>query len=340
MSLKFVLLAPILLAVILLLSVHLLWGMTWLLSKCFHFSVSYSPWKWTAVGLVVLSWSILAYGYFFGRFRLDINRVDFSHADVPAAFDGYRIVHISDLHLSTFNDRPKALDRFVDSVNAQHPDLICFTGDLVTIGKEEAEPFTSVLKNMKAKDGVMAVLGNHDFLIYRRDFANNFERMRKVEELAKYMREELGWQLLRNENRMIVRGNDTLCVLGVDNHSCSDQGFHTVAYGVLSKARYGATGFQVLLTHDPTHWRAEVLPQTDIPLTLSGHTHDAQINIFGWTPASRMFPEHAGLYSAVGERGVQSLYVNVGLGCTFPARVGVDAEITVIELERGERIKN
>lgn len=333
MSLKFVLLLPILLALVLLVSIHLLWGVSCLLGKCFHFTVSYTPWKWSAIGLVLLSWSIIAYGYFIGRFRLDVNRVEFVHADVPSSFDGYRIVHISDLHLSTFNDKPKALERFVDSVNAQHPDLICFTGDLVTIGKEEAEPFTDVLKNMKAKDGVMAVLGNHDFLIYRRDFANNAARMRAVEELAKYMRDELGWHLLRNENRLIVREQDTLCILGVDNHSCSDQGFHSVAYGVLSKARYGATGFQVLLTHDPTHWRAEVLPKTDIPLTLSGHTHDAQISILGWSPASRMFPEHAGLYTVMGNHVPQSLYVNVGLGCTFPARVGVDAEITVIDLK-------
>ena len=334
MSLKFVLLLPILWALVLFFSIHLLWGVFWLLGKCLHFSVSYTPWKWTAIGLVLLSWSVIAYGYFVGRFRLDVNRVEFAHTEVPSAFDGYRIVHISDLHLSTFNDRPKALERFVDSVNAQHPDLICFTGDLVTIGKEEAVPFTTVLKKMKAKDGVMAVLGNHDFLIYRRDFANNAARMRAVEELADYMRDDLGWCLLRNENRLIAREKDTLCVLGVDNHSCSDQGFHTVAYGDLSKAMADASGFKILLSHDPTHWRSEVLPQTDIPLTLSGHTHDAQLRLFGWSPASRMFPEHAGLYSADGEYGEQFLYVNVGTGCTFPVRVGVDAEITVIELKR------
>lgn len=337
MSLKLILLIVVLLSLLLFLSVHFIWGIVWTLGKFFHFSVSYAPWKWTSIGLVLLVWSIVSYGYFIGRFRLDVNHITYSHPAIPASFDGYRVVHISDIHLSTFNDRPKALERFVDSVNAQSPDLICFTGDLVTIGVEEAAPFTDVLKRLRAKDGVMAVLGNHDFLIYRRDFADMSARMRAVEDLANYMRGELGWTLLRNENHLIARGTDTLTVLGVDNHSCSNQGFHTVAYGDLPNAMEDAKGFKILMSHDPTHWRAEVLSKTDIPLMLSGHTHDAQLSLFGWSPASRMFPEHAGLYTEQGEKGVQSLYVNVGWGCTFPARVGVDAEITVIELNK---IKN
>lgn len=334
MSLKFVLLVPIVLALILIASVHFLWVLTFVISKIFHFTVSYSPWKWTSIGLVLLAWLVMAYGYFVGKFRLDVNRVEYVNSSIPSSFDGYRIVHISDIHLSTFDGHPEVLKRFVDSVNAQNPDLICFTGDLVTIGVDEASPFTSILKTLHAKDGVMAVLGNHDFLIYRRDYASQMSRMAAVEELCRYERDILGWTLLRNQHHSIVRGGDTLDILGVDNQSCKGQGFHTVSFGVLHKAMYGSDGFRVLLSHDPTHWSGEVLPDTDIPLTLSGHTHDAQLRFFGFSPASWMFREHAGWYQSHEKGKHQSLYVNVGWGCTLPLRIGVNAEITVIDFKR------
>lgn len=334
MSLKFIVLVPIVLALLLIFSVHFVWVLTLVIGKIFHFSVSYSPCKWTSIVLVLFAWILMAYGYFLGKFRLDVNRVDYVNSSLPQSFDGYRIVHVSDIHLSTFDNHHDVLRRFVDSVNAQNPDLICFTGDLVTIGVEEAQPFSEILKTLHAKDGVMAVLGNHDFLIYRRDFPNNSLRMAAVEDLSVFEREILGWTLLRNEHYSIVRGDDRLDVLGVDNHSCKGQGFHTVSFGDLKKATVGSSGFRVLLSHDPSQWSAEVVPETDIPLTLCGHTHDAQLRFFGWSPASWMFREHAGWYhSGTGDKR-QSLYVNVGLGCTLPLRIGANAEITVIDLKR------
>lgn len=329
MPLKLILAAPLALALLWVVSVHLVWFFVWGLGKCFHWNLSYGPWKWTAIALVLVSWVVLAYGYFYGRFKLDVNHLVYSHDEVPASFEGYRIVHISDFHLSTFQDSPKQLKRFVDSINAQEPDLICFTGDLVSLGISEAEPCTEILQALKAKDGIASVLGNHDFFIYNRDLKSWGERNILVEQLASYQRDVLGWRLLRNENFAITRGEDTLSVMGVDNQSCKDQGFKTVAFGVLSKAMNETKGFRLLLSHDPSHWRAEVVGKEDIPLTLSGHTHDAQIKILGWSPSSLMFKEHAGLYVI----GNQSLYVNVGLGCTFPIRVGANAEITVIELK-------
>lgn len=329
MPLKLILAAPLALALLWVVSVHLVWFFVWGLGKCFHSNLSYGPWKWTTIALVLVSWVVLAYGYFYGRFKLDVNHLVYSHDEVPASFDGYRIVHISDFHLSTFQDSPKQLKRFVDSINAQEPDLICFTGDLVSLGISEAEPCTEILQALKAKDGIASVLGNHDFFIYNRDLKSWGERNILVEQLASYQRDVLGWRLLRNENFAITRGEDTLSVMGVDNQSCKDQGFKTVAFGVLSKAMNETKGFRLLLSHDPSHWRAEVVGKEDIPLTLSGHTHDAQIKILGWSPSSLMFKEHAGLYVI----GNQSLYVNVGLGCTFPIRVGANAEITVIELK-------
>lgn len=330
MPIKLIIAGPIILALLWIVSVHFIWLIVWLLGKYFQWHLTYAPWKWVTIGLVLTTWAMFAYGYFVGRFKLDVNHLKFPHQEVAASFDGYRIVHISDFHLSTFQDSPKQLQRFVDSVNAQNPDLICFTGDLVSLGIGEAAPCTETLKQLRAKDGVCSVLGNHDFFIYSRELIDWKAREERVEELANYQRNVLGWHLLRNENLLITRGDDTLSVLGVDNQSCKEQGFKTVAFGVLSKAMYESSGFRVLLSHDPSHWRCEVVGQEDIPLTLSGHTHDAQLNFFGWSPASLMFKEHAGLYTI----GDQSLYVNVGLGCTFPIRIGANAEITVIDLKR------
>jgi hypothetical protein len=252
------------------------------------------------------------------------------HPDIPSAFDSYKIVHISDLHLSTFNDNPKQLQRFVDSINAHEPDLICFTGDLVTFGTSEAEPYTMILKQLKAKDGVVSVLGNHDFLIYNRKLADDEIRQSEVEALARYEREQLGWRLLRNENTVVEREGEKLTFIGVDNTVGREQGFTTINRGNLPKAMEGTGGFRILLTHDPGHWRSEVLPDTDIPLTLSGHTHSAQIRLFGWTPASWMFKEVWGRY----DEGGQTLNVNAGLGCTLPVRINCPAEITLITLRK------
>lgn len=334
MSLKFMILVPVVLALLLTLSIHLLWGFTWLIGKIFHFGVSYGLCRWITICTVALAWLTLAYGYIFGRFQLDINQRSYESVTLPTSFHGYRIVHLSDIHLSTFNGHPDFLERLVDSVNSQQPDLICFTGDLVTIGVEEAQPFEDILKKLQAKDGVISVLGNHDFLIYRRDYKSNRERTAAVDELTNYERDVLGWKLLRNQSLKIARGADTITILGVDNYSCKDQGFHTVSYGDLDKAMSGTDGFRILLTHDPTHWRNQVVGQTNIPLTLSGHTHDAQFKIFGWSPSSRLFPEHAGWYHESSEDLTQSLYVNVGIGCTLPVRIGVNPEITVIDLFR------
>lgn len=328
MPIKLIIAGPIIIALLWILSVNFIWLIVWLLGRFFQWNLSYAPWKWTSIALVLATWAIFAYGYFIGRFKLDVNHLEFPHQEVAAPFDGYRIVHISDFHLSTFQDSPQQLQRFVDSVNAQQPDLICFTGDLVSLGISEAAPCTETLKKLKAKDGVVSVLGNHDFFIYSKELKDWEARMERVEELSKYEREVLGWHLLRNENLLITRGNDTLSVLGVDNQACKEQGFKTVAYGDLAQAMAHTSGFRLLLSHDPSHWRCEVVGKEDIPLTLSGHTHDAQLKFFGWSPASLMFKEHAGLYT----EGNQSLYVNVGLGCTFPIRVGANAEITVIEL--------
>ena len=308
--------------------VHLVWLVAWLIGRWGDSVVPYAPFGWTALALALLAWSVLAYGFFVGRFRLDINNINYTHTAIPPAFKGYKIVHISDLHLSTFDDRPAALQRLVDSINAQQPDVICFTGDLVTMGVTEVAPYRDILRRLHAHDGVVSVLGNHDMLIYRH-WTSEAERRGEVAKLVDFERNELGWHLLRNEHLHIVRDNDTLTIVGVDNCSCKHQGFRTVHAGDLTQAMAGTDGFRILLSHDPTHWRAEVLEKTDIPLTLSGHTHAAQVRLFGWTPAAWAFRETAGRYDSAG----QTLYINVGLGGTLPVRLNCPAEITVITLQ-------
>lgn len=302
----------------------LLWLLCFVIGKCAHFNVPFAPFGWTALGFVALAWILFAYGFFVGRFRLETKTFDFTHSEIPDSLNNYKIVQISDLHLSTFNDRPSALQRIVDSVNAQQPDLICFTGDLVTIGVKEAEPFTQILCQLQAKDGVVSVLGNHDFLIYNRNLITDKERNTEVERLADYERDVLGWHLLRNENLRLANG---LTIIGVDNCSCANEGFQTIYAGDLNQALAGTEGFRMLLTHDPGHWRAEAVGKP-IALTLSGHTHSGQIRAFEKALSSVSFKESAGWF----HEADQALYINSGLGCTLPLRLNCPGEITVISM--------
>lgn len=307
---------------------NVIWFLWWAIAEMFHFSTPrYAPFAWTAAGLVAAVWLIMAYGFFVGRFRLEVKPTTYTNAQLPKAFEGYKIVHISDLHLSTYNDRPAALQRIVNSINAQQPGLICFTGDLVTIGVSEANLYTDILRQLHATDGVVSVLGNHDMLIYTH--LSEQRCLAEVEHLADYERIQLGWHLLRNEHLTIERNGQHINIIGVDNCSCEGEGFRTIYAGDLQKARAGTEGFSILLSHDPSHWRAEVL-NTDIPLTLSGHTHSGQMRIFGWAASSVSFRESAGWY----EQNGHSLYVNSGIGCTLPVRLNCPSEITVITLQQ------
>lgn len=308
---------------------HVFWLIGWLVGKCFGYTMPYAPFGWTAAGLVIGVWSLMAYGYLVGRWQIETNPLTVTSPKLPEAFDGYRVVHISDFHLSTFDGHPKKAQRIVDAINAQQPDLVCFTGDLVTIDTREAAPYTDILRQLHAKDGVMSILGNHDFLIYNHTFADSAAQMAEVERLTDYQRDTLGWTLLRNQHHIIRRGEDSITILGVDNIHGNGQGFSTIDFGDLNKAMAGTDGYRILLSHDPSHWEAEVLHQTDIPLTLSGHTHAAQVRLFGWNPAAWMFRQSWGAYMQDG----QTLYVNAGLGCTMPVRLNCPSEITVLTLK-------
>ena len=313
------------------------WFVCWGVARLYHHAMPFAPFAYVGLGIVMLFLVIMLYGYCFGRFQLRVQQTTYTSDKVPAAFDGCKIVHISDLHLSSLADSPAFLQRVIDTINAQHPDLICFTGDFVGFGVEEAMPFTNILRQLQATDGVTSVLGNHDFALYHHGLSSK-QKEEKVEQLAIYQRDTLGWKLLRNQSVVITRDSDALQIIGVDNASCQGQGFQTVYRADLPKAMLlpdsllASSPFKILLSHDPSHWRAEVVPNTDIPLTLSGHTHAGQMRIFGYPLSLVIFKESEGWY----EKDGQSLYINTGIGCTLPVRVDVPAEITVITLKKSQ----
>lgn len=314
------------------------WFVVWLIAKRKGRRTPFKPYALCGAVMIAISWMMCAYGYFEGRFKLDVNRMEYTNASLPPAFDGYRIVHISDLHLDSFGSHTEAVERVVDSINALGPDLVCFTGDIVNESPDALKPYLPIIAKIHAPDGVLSVLGNHGFFIYSREYETDQQRDSATAEVVK-LEESIGWRVLRNAHTVIHRGNDSITVIGVDNTNMDKsqgvkllprRGFKTIQKGDLKRAMKGAGGFMILLSHDPTHWRNQVITETDIPLTLSGHTHSAQMRICGWTPAYLMFTDACGL----SVEGGQTLYVSSGIGCTLPSRIGANQEITLFTLRR------
>lgn len=267
---------------------------------------------------------LMAYGILIERNLYQIRNVEICFEGLPESFDGYRLVHISDIHARSFARRPESLGKAVRKINSLDADMIAFTGDLVTMNSSEIDALSDILGSIKAKDGIVSVLGNHDYCIYAdpREEGSQPDSVQNVIDKEKAM----GWQVLVNENLKVFRGQDSIAVVGVENTSPSR---HFPSKGDLGKASESTDGmFRILLSHDPMHWEAEVIGK-DYPLMLSGHTHALQFSLFGWCPSKYMFRQYKGLYRNDG----QYLYVNIGLGETiFPARVGARPEITVITL--------
>lgn len=307
---------------------HLCFLFTWLLGKVCHFACHYRPFLLSMFALFGVLLAVFLYGRYVGSYDVRTKQVDLHFPSIPSAFDGYRIVHISDMHLYGWIGHEDKLAEAVGQVNRLQPDLICFTGDLVSLGYEELHTTLPILQRLQAVDGVVAVLGNHDYSYYRRNFSEE-ERTRHRDELIRMERSELRWHLLLNQSHIIHRDADSIAIIGSENQSCGIH--HVIQKGNLPLAMQGTDGmFRVLLTHDPTHWRDSVLHRTDIPLTLSGHTHAMQFSVFGWTPASLIYSESAGHYQESG----QQLYINVGLGGVVPFRFGAYPEITLLTLHR------
>ena len=234
----------------------------------------------------------------------------------------------SDLHIGTMRDgHEDDVKTIVNLINDQQADAIVFTGDLVNHQSAELDGFRRELNRLHAPDGVYAVMGNHDYSMYLH-YPTEAEREADVMELQRRIR-DYGWTLLLNDHRIIRRGTDSLVIAGVEN----DGRPPFPALGDLPKTMKGLKRncFTVLLSHDPTHWRRNILPQTAIQLTLSGHTHAGQFKAFGWSPVAHVYREWSGAYS----EGNQLLNVSDGIGAVmFPFRFGAWPEINVITLQK------
>lgn len=285
------------------------------------------PFAWLGVVAGIATLLIILYGTFWGRTQFEVKQVVFTSPDLPAAFDGYRVAQISDIHTGSWHENREVLQKAVNFVNAQQADLIVFTGDLVNNEATELDPFEDILSRLHAIDGVYSVLGNHDYSPYRH-WASTQARANNLQAI-KERQAAMGWHLLDNKHVMLHRGTDSIALIGV-----GDDGGRTLSrHSDLPIAMRGTeqTAFKLLLSHTPTHWRREVLG-TDIDLTLSGHTHAMQFAIGRLSPSALMYPEWSGLYM----EGSQGLYVNVGLGFIglMPLRFGAWPEITVITLNK------
>ncbi|MCD7925750.1 MAG: metallophosphoesterase [Bacteroides sp.] len=281
---------------------------------------------YVAATLALASLVYVLYGVTEGKQHFQIREVTISSDELPAAFNGYRIVQISDIHSGSWTGNGAALQEAVDMINAQQPDLVLFTGDLVNNVSEELDEFIPILGQLKGKDGVYSVLGNHDYSPYIKWKTETAQEANlnslKEKEAA------MGWKLLNNEHVILHHNGDSIALVGVENSDNPPFPNH----GNLPKALKGTEGmYKILMSHDPTHWRREVLPESDVQLMLSGHTHEMQFSIFGFSPAKYVYREHNGLY----REGKQSLFVNIGLGYVmFPMRLGAWPEITVITLRK------
>lgn len=281
------------------------------------------------MAIALFALGILCFGYFVGRHYYVVHRQTFYFADLPPQFEGYRIAHFSDMHIGTLRDgHEEDASKMVELINAQQCDAILFTGDLVNHQSTELDGFRRDLNKLHAPDGVYAVMGNHDYSMYLK-YPTEQEREADVKELQRRIR-SYGWTLLLNEHRILRRGKDSLVIAGVENDGLPPW----PALGDLPKTMKGLkrSCFTVLMSHDPTHWRRNIIPQTNIQLTLSGHTHAGQFKVFGWSPVAFRYKEWSGAYT----EGNQILNVSDGIGAVmFPFRFGAWPEVNVITLRRG-----
>jgi hypothetical protein len=304
----------------------------------------------TALLLSVLLGGVILHGGLRERFLVEVKRVEVASPKVPRSFDGYRIAQISDVHLGSLTEADTTfLRRAVDSILALEPDVVCFTGDLVNIRAAELKPaFMAELKRLRTRrHRVYAVMGNHDYADYDHSLTDSL-RAADADSLRALIA-DLGWTLLDNRGEYIrhraycrpgefISPMESLRLLGVGN--IGEPPFST--YGDLEAAIASLPTdeptrmdeqFTILLSHNPTHWRAEVLEYTDIDLTLSGHTHGMQVCVGGFSPAVWRYKEWGGLY----QEGDRYLYVNTGLGTVgFPVRIGLKPEVTLITLRHTE----
>ena len=288
-----------------------------------------------ALGIAAIPFISILYGITKGKYNFKVLKYTLEFDDLPAAFDGYQVTQISDIHSGSFDNKEK-INYAVNLVNEQASDVILFTGDMVNSKSKEMRPWKSTFSKLKAKDGIFSILGNHDYGDYTRwpsdeAKAENFQELLDIQQ-------EMGFDLLRNESRFIEKDGARLAIIGVENWG---KGFKQKGDLTLASSKVDPNDFKILLSHDPSHWQYEVVKDPNhYHLTLSGHTHGMQFGIeipglIKWSPIKWRYKYWAGIYEKAG----QYINVNRGFGfLAFPGRVGIWPEISVITLKK--RINN
>lgn len=292
--------------------------------------------SWSGIIAGVSLFGILVYG-FGNKYKYQVKRIKLNYDNLPASFAGLKIVHISDIHSGSFNNK-EAVVKGVEKIMNEKPDMILFTGDMVNNVADEMNDYMDVFDKLQAPMGVYSTLGNHDYGDYVQ-WKNAEEKEANLERL-KQVHHNLGWKLLMNEHIVLEKAHleekqkkESIAVIGIENWSAKSR---FPKYGNLKKAYDGAEQhpFKILLSHDPSHWKEEVLKDyPGIDLMLAGHTHGMQFGLdlpgFKWSPVQYVYKEWAGLY----EMANQKLYINMGFGFIgYPGRTGILPEITVLQL--------
>ena len=285
---------------------------------------AFLPWFFALIpAFGVMGW--FAFGFIEGWKRLELKHITFTSPDLPPYFDGYRLVQITDFHLGSFPPGNDFVQKVVDAANNEEPDMILFTGDLVNNQASEVEPYLKTLGQLHAQDGIYSIWGNHDYCEYGNN--HSIGALKRNRRMLYGYQESLGWHQLMNEHHVVSHGMSSIAVIGVENPGQPP----FTNRSNLKKAMKGVDPdmFKILLSHDPHHWRREVVGKK-IQLTLAGHTHAGQLKIGKWTPARMAFKEWGGAYRI----GEQMLYVSSGIGGSFPFRLGAWPELTVVTLKR------
>ena len=284
------------------------------------------------LGIIVASIPFMSffYGITRGKYAYTVHRISLSFKDLPAAFDGFKVLQISDVHSGSF-DSISAVARGVEMIKEQKADLVLFTGDLVNSRANEIEPYIDLFKSIEANSGKFSVLGNHDYGYFNGDEAEKTANMQLLER----HHEAMGFNLMNNQSVLIKKDGESIRLAGVENWGKAE---YFPKRGDLDKAFADSNEdeFTILMSHDPSHWKEKILGfRKHIHLTLSGHTHGMQMGVeipgFKWSPSKWLYPQWAGLY----DEGDKKIYVNRAFGFLgFPGRVGILPEITVIELKK------
>ena len=286
--------------------------------------------SYTALAISVVPFTTMIYGMVKTAFDFKVRRKTIVLDNLPASFEGLKIVQISDIHSGSFYSSD-AFQKAADIIMEQKPDVIFFTGDLVNDKSSEAEPHIHIWKQLSAPLGIFSILGNHDYGDYvvwdtQAEKDANLQRLKDIHK-------EMGWDLLLNEHRILEKNGESIGLLGVENWGGALR-FPRKGDIPLAKKGLPEVPVKLLLSHDPSHWKAQVTKDhKDIDVTFSGHTHGFQFGIeipgFKWSPSQYVYRQWAGLYS----EDNQHIYVNRGLGFLgYLGRVGIKPEITVVEL--------